>query len=639
MQDSISSPQIEWRDGEPYNQAYGDIYYSRSNGLEESRHVFLHNSKIIERWHDVDHFVIAETGFGTGLNFLVTVQAWLAGREGRGKLTYFSTEKHPMSVDDLRVALAPWTELSALSSELLTAFPASIAGVHRLDLFDGAVSLILGFGDAQAVFEEQRFVADAWYLDGFAPSKNPQMWSPELFSQVARLSKVGTTVATFTVAGIVRRGLAAEGFDISKPKGFGGKRENLLATLNSSKAVVADKPWFSLPQQTQRKDGKVVVIGAGIAGVTTAYQLAQRGHQVTLLEREPVVASKASGNMAGLVLPRIAKQRDAISQFYLQAFLDTVNWLDQLKASDDDLPWHKSGVLMQLDAQGLHGLPAWYEDAALFELVDAQALPSTLRQQGLWAQCNQAGWLRPQGLCEHLLARSPQLELKLDADVVAVEYDGGQWQLSCSNGETHSAEVVVMANAHDAHRLPLTAWLDVAENVGQLAYIDSPIDGLSMPVSGQGYIIPADQIVLGATYSEPHENDLDANRQQLQAHWQQYMSTPLNDGVRWEDRVASRTVSRDRLPMVGPLPDVHTYRQHFAGLAEGKTARYFQRADYLPGFYVNLAHGSRGLVTANYVASGLADLISYGQTFMPAEQTEHLHPGRFCIRDLRKNRS
>ena len=191
------------------SQQYGDVYFSRASGLDETRHVFLEQNHLPQRWRDLqqDSFTIVETGFGTGLNFLCAWQLWLVCAPPAARLHFVRIEKYPLTLDDLTRALSLWPPLAAERAALLAQYGMLAPGWHRLSFAQGRVTLTLIIGDVQTSLPLLRAKADAWFLDGFAPSKNPEMWQPDLYIQMARLSHPSTTFATFTSAGLVKRGL------------------------------------------------------------------------------------------------------------------------------------------------------------------------------------------------------------------------------------------------------------------------------------------------------------------------------------------------------------------------------------------------------------------------------------------------
>ncbi len=233
---------LDWRDGQPYSRIFGDIYFSRSSGIEEARHVFLRNNCLAKRWQALAPkglFTVAETGFGTGLNFLCAWQLWRETAPETARLQFVSTEKYPLSCADLGRALAMWPELSALTRLLLTQYALPSSGMQQLLFNDGRVTLTLLLGDACETLSQLHAEIDAWFLDGFAPAKNPDMWQPELFDTMSRLSAHGATFATYTCAGMVRRGLISAGFEVEKVPGFGTKREMLRGSYVHPTMILA----------------------------------------------------------------------------------------------------------------------------------------------------------------------------------------------------------------------------------------------------------------------------------------------------------------------------------------------------------------------------------------------------------------
>lgn len=232
---------VEWKQGQPYADAFQDVYFSSDNGLLETEYVFLQGNDLPFRWQHLGtkSFTIAETGFGTGLNFLCAVKTWLKIAPKDTVLHFISVEKYPLNLPDITSALRLWPELLELVEPFLTGYESVLIGKKTVMLFDHRVQLTLFIGDASASLRSFNLMhsnppIDAWFLDGFSPAKNPDMWQAALFEQMARLSYQGTTFATFTSAGAVRRGLLATGFQVKKQAGFGKKREMLFGRFAGS---------------------------------------------------------------------------------------------------------------------------------------------------------------------------------------------------------------------------------------------------------------------------------------------------------------------------------------------------------------------------------------------------------------------
>ncbi len=266
------SAALRWTDaGAPISKSFDDVYYSQDNGLEESRHVFLQASDLPQRWRNPSckQFCIGELGFGTGLNFLLTWQAWREMPPPRPDLHFLSIEKYPLTRRDLQRALSAWPTLGALAEQLIVRYPEPLAGQHRLVLEPG-VRLDVWWQDAADALSDlagrgQRLV-DAWYLDGFAPNRNEAMWSPQILNAVADLSRCGASVATFTAAGHVKRNLIDAGFKISKVPGYGRKRECLRGVIGAPGMAQVNtdlSPW-DIPSYTQGRPASILVIGGGL---------------------------------------------------------------------------------------------------------------------------------------------------------------------------------------------------------------------------------------------------------------------------------------------------------------------------------------------------------------------------------------
>jgi len=458
---------IEWQQGQPFSNEFEDIYFSREGGLEETDYVFLQQNHLPDRWlspEPVEQFVIAETGFGTGLNFLTTAQHWLQKTNKKACLHYLSIEKFPLSKTDLEQALACWPELEYVSTQLLENYPPAVKGFHHIPLLDHRVVLTLIFGDAEQVLPQLHARVDAWYLDGFAPDKNPGMWTPVVFNQIARLSKAGTTFSTFTAAGLVRRGLQEAGFDVEKVKGFGKKREMLRGGLTQEVEAKSKTPWFTLPSSRPKAANSkhAVVIGAGVAGIATAWSLAKRGWMVDIIERLDAVAQGGSGNPQGIVMPRISLGGSAEREFYDTAFFKTLRELFRLKEKYPELNWQQGGVLqlassdrIRKQIQKLDSVPDLVQ--ALSAEQASEIAGVEIEAQALYFP--QAGWINPVQLCHLLLKEAGEsISLHTNTDVSSIHYADGAWQLLDENQSIiiHS-DVVSRANAGAACKFSQTA--------------------------------------------------------------------------------------------------------------------------------------------------------------------------------------
>lgn len=298
-------PQLDWsRPGTPAATDFGDIYFSTDGGLKETETVFLKACGLPEGWQNKQRFVIGELGFGSGLNFLATWRLWDAAKPINGRLHFVSIEKFPFDAAQLKQALSAWPELKKYSSQLIAKWPGRVKGFHRLHF--GDVTLTLIHDDISCALDDLDAKIEAWFLDGFSPAKNPDMWSPEIMQKVASLSAPGARLGTFTVAGHVRQGLIDAGFKVEKREGFGRKRHRL-------EAVFPGEPI------AEGRTSTPTIIGAGIAGASLVKAFARRGIIPNVIHDSTHKA--ASHNAAALIKPRLDLQDRPESRFFLSSYL------------------------------------------------------------------------------------------------------------------------------------------------------------------------------------------------------------------------------------------------------------------------------------------------------------------------------
>ncbi|MDC7830609.1 MULTISPECIES: bifunctional tRNA (5-methylaminomethyl-2-thiouridine)(34)-methyltransferase MnmD/FAD-dependent 5-carboxymethylaminomethyl-2-thiouridine(34) oxidoreductase MnmC [Pseudomonas] len=634
--------QLDWdASGQPLSRTYGDVYFSRASGLEETRYVFLQQNRLAERFAALaprEVFTIGETGFGTGLNFLCAWQlfATLAPREAR--LHFVSVERFPLTAADLAQALALWPELASYSAALQRQYLAIHPGFQRLVLEDGRVTLTLLVGDVLERLPELDARCDAWFLDGFAPAKNPEMWTPALFAELARLSHAGTTLATFTCAGFVRRGLNEAGFAMAKVPGFGHKREMLAGALERP-VTSAAVPWYARPPRPQGPR-TALVIGAGLAGCATAASLARRGWQVRVVERHGAPAQEASGNPQGVLYLKLSAHDTPLSRLILDGFGLT---LRELQALPRGAAWSPCGVLQlaltDKDAQRQAQLAAHFP-VDLLQPLDSEATSDTagigLTAGGLFFP--EGGWVHPPALCAHWLTH-PNIELVTHTEVTALQQTEHGWQVS-TRGATLEATVVVVASAAQARTLLPDLPLKAIR--GQLSALpETPVSqALATVVCGEGYLAPArnGQHCLGASFvfdrddTEPSQAEHQSNLQLLAELSPELAADYQAEAL--DGRVAFRCTSPDYLPLVGPVVDQDRFAQHYQALAYDARQVPEQAAPWRTGLYVNLAHGSRGLVTTPLAAELLAAWLEDEPLPVARRVADACHPSRFPLRRL-----
>jgi tRNA 5-methylaminomethyl-2-thiouridine biosynthesis bifunctional protein len=643
----LGPARIDWDETAPRSRDYGDIYFSTAGAIDETHHVFLQGNDLPQRWQACPRFCIGETGFGTGLNFLCTLNEWLQSAPPGARLDYLSVEKHPLTRTDLQRALSAWPTLKALATELLEHYPPLAHGMHQRQLLNGRVTLTLLFGDAAEMLAdiESRQV-DAWYLDGFAPSRNPDMWNHALFAQIARLSRIEATCATFTAAGIVRRGLQQAGFSMEIRPGHGRKRDMLTGRLSEAAPTQSQQPWFQSPN-TELNEKQAVVIGAGLAGCTTAHSLARRGWKITLIERHANIAQEASGNHAGVVMPRLTADMSTAGRFYLSAFLHTTHWLNQLKQRDPALPWFQSGVLQLCDERQQSRMQKLGLPEEVLQICDREIAGHhcgmTTRNGGLFFPGG--GWLEPPTLCRWLLDDQRDNITRLtEYTALSLNHEQGKWQVSGADGTIASAESIIITNGYDAERLLGTDIFKLQKVRGQIAYLAATAETrkLKTPVCYDGYIIPDYKGLhcAGATYDpgndsselkrESEQEILDTLAQELPA----FEACSAQGG-----RVAFRTSTQDHMPIIGPVPDAGFYTTHYGDLHHGRPAHRYPTAEYLSNLFISTGHGSRGLVTCPLAAEMIGDLLDDSINRVESDLSHSCHPARYIIQQLKRRDS
>ena len=641
---------LDWDDqGQPSSRQYGDIYFSRESGLEETRFVFLANNDLQQRFATLqagERLVIGETGFGTGLNFLCAWELFEQQAHADARLHFVSVEKHPLSQADLQRALALWPQLERYSRQVLDAYVGLYPGFQRLVFDGGRVVLTLLIGDARDLLPQLDARIDAWFLDGFAPAKNPDMWTPELFAQMARLSAPGSSVATFTSTGFVRRGLIEVGFDMRRVPGYGRKREMLRGDFQGQPGAPG-KPWFARPAPLAG-ERRALVIGAGLAGCATAASLAKRGWQVHLLERHGEVAAEASGNPQGVLYLKLSAHGTALSRLIVDGFGHTRRLLEQLQRGQD---WDACGVLQlafdEREAQRQGKLAAAFPAALLQQVDRAQAehlAGVALTSGGLFFA--QAGWVHPPALCR-LLIDQPGISLHRHTEAVRLQRCDSQWQAWTEERLIASAPLVVLAGAAEVPGFEQSASLPLKRIRGQITRLDATASSarLRTVVCAEGYVAPARQgeHTLGASFNfdsddlQPsaaeHASNL-ALLQEISSDLAQGFEPDQLNPERLQGRAAFRCTSPDYLPIVGPLADPQAFAETYAVLARDARQVPDQPCPWQEGLYVNSGHGSRGLITAPLSGELLAAWLDGEPLPVPLDVAEACHPNRFMLRQL-----
>ncbi|MDR2926212.1 MAG: bifunctional tRNA (5-methylaminomethyl-2-thiouridine)(34)-methyltransferase MnmD/FAD-dependent 5-carboxymethylaminomethyl-2-thiouridine(34) oxidoreductase MnmC [Azoarcus sp.] len=611
-------------DGTPRSERFDDVYHSADGGLGQARHVFLGGNHLPERWRGRDRFVIVETGFGLGLNFLATWAAWREDANRPRMLHFISCELHPFKLADLARLHARWPELAPLAAELRAQWPVLASGMHRLHLAGGQVCLTLYFGDVREGLAQIDARADAFFLDGFSPAKNPVMWSARVFHLLSRLAAPEATLSTWSVAGEVREGLRRARFAVEKAPGFGGKREMLRGALHPEARV---RPLPAPPALR-----RAVIIGAGAAGTAICERLCARGWEVEIIDSADAPGRGASGNHAGVLRPQPSFDDNRMSRITRAGAL--YGWQRIREA------W-ACGLKLRAAACGVFHLARDAEhEAKMRAVVERLALPEELLRQADAGEVSKiigwrvpyggwhfpgGGWVQPPSLCAANLAAFPnRVRAHWSCLVAAIERRGECWHALGTDGRAiANAPVMILAAGVGLVSFSQAANVPVFSARGQVSVLPATAGSAPRAVVCQGgYVTPeVDGLrCAGASFDvgdpdfSPRLVDQQANLAKLDSILPGYAAGL--DASAIGARVGFRPVSPDRLPLVGTLP------------ADSQSD--------LPGLYVLSGFGARGLAWASLTGELLASLIEGEPLPLERELADAMNPNRFFTRRTQK---
>ena len=648
----MPDPGLVWEPGRtPAAARFGDVYFNRDGGLAEARHVFLDGCGLPQAWREADAFTLGELGFGTGRNFLATWELWRRTRRTGARLHYIAVEGYPLTRAEIAECLGQWPELSELARGLLRAYPEPQPGFHRIFPSDD-ITLTLLYGEAANVLSQLEAEVDAWFLDGFAPEKNPAMWSAAIFAEMARLSHAKTRLATYSVAGEVRRNLDDAGFEVAKTSGFAAKREMLCGQFRGGPTKSALQPWFAKPPRSPVQRGHAVIIGGGIAGTSTAHALIRRGWHTTIIDRRGALADEASGNPAGVLMPRLTAAPNLDGRFYAAAWRFALQTLDEL--GEQPIYRDRCGLLHLAtdEAEAARQLAIAADGPlpeSLLSRISAEEASDiagcTLPYSALYFP--QGGWLRPRDFCAGLAVGAHRM---LNIDVGALSHDSGMWHVRDTAGHVCAeGDVVILANALGAASLPASAWLPLKARRGQITLAPpTPLSAhLRTVLAYGGYMTPAHAGAhcIGATFDWVDTEAFDADPVVAEADHVRNLADLArvlpemmagSDASSFTGRAALRCTTLDHLPVVGPMPEQSAYLHDFAELRHGHPWARYPEAAYQPGLYALTGLGARGLVAAPLAAEILAATIACEPWPIERDLVTALHPGRFLVRDLKR---
>jgi len=626
MVNMLKSNDLEWRGGVPFAPSFGDFYYASRNSLAETEYVFLDGIAAPDIWLGRDHFIIGETGFGTGLNFLCTYKKWLESG-AKGRLTFISAEKYPLSETALAKAHTLFPELKPFAQLLQAAWPPPSSGFHPRYFENGKIQLLLLFGDAATVFAELDAQVDAWFLDGFSPAKNQELWSDQLFGQIARLSKPRAKFATFTAAGFVRRRLEARGFKVQKTAGFGRKRERLIGQMADAHRPTQHHTvpeWSALDVS---KGGPTTIIGAGIAGRSLAGALKRRGVSATVFGSRQLPT--ASHVPAAILAPAFQAGPQPTTDFVTSSFAHAC-WLPAYGAA-----WANQG--------GTETFAVTTEEKTRFKRIH-----EALGWGSDWVDFTKKGLYFPRS---GSLDTATALSEAFDTDTIEyasirkIEKTSAGWLLSGDEFKHETARLVLATGAGTSGLLTGAGNIGFTARAGQIETMPTSSGLPQHSVASSGYITApiSGMHTLGSTFTE-YSGDARQNPAATAAATAEIIDKlksefdmDISSQALHEPWTGIRAATVDYMPVIGPVPEWDLAAKTFAPLSKNRKLTGLGSMEYQDGLFVFAGFGSKGFQQAPYAAEYLAAHLCGHPLPMARSVAAYLHPARNFIRRLIKS--
>ena len=576
-----------------FSEEFDDLYSSAKGAVAECNHVFIKGNNLNERFEnlrDNSKFYIGEIGFGIGINFLTTCKSWLNNTKQNQVLEFYSFDKYLFRLSDFKKLNISCPDLKEYISELERNYPRNIQGAQKISLFGGRIILNLIIGEIDNTQEYIKLMdkVDAWYFDGFSPSKNPDLWSIKLFKCIHKSCHENTTFSTYTSSGLVKNNLTESGFNHSRAMGFSDKRHMLKGTVDTQ-----------LKKNTSNT--KVAVIGSGIAGCVLSYTLAKKGIEVDLYEKSDSICSGASSHELLVTYPRLSAHDTAFGSFTLHSYIFATNFYKQLKTDT----WKKTGVIiLNHDAATEKRQSSLLEkraDGEIYRYIDPDEASEIsgidIKLNGLIYE--DAGYILPEEMCKFLI-ESPKINIFTSSHIKSIKKNREVFNLNIGKKKFEYQNVCVCAGSETANIVDIDG---ISIKRGQVTHIESldNVSRIKLPICAKGYISPRVNNIhlVGSSYSDSEDTDLSEeehlyNLNNLKLVIDEEMNVITG-------QTGHRAVSKDHMPVVG---------------MKG-------------GIYINTCHGSRASVTAPISAEIIASMIVEEAPPLMGRELESLSPERF----------
>lgn len=609
----MKKARLTFKNNTPFSLDFDDFYFNSDDGINESKYVYTEAFE----WNEDDEFIIAELGFGIGLNFFLTLQRFLKAKKAPKRLFYLSIEGFYIEKEELRQCykkLEIYEEFKEYLEEFLAFYPKCKEGYYRFYFKNCFLDLV--FGDV-SVLKKLEFRADVWYLDGFTPSKNRAMFEETLMPHLIRLSKENARLLTFSASSSLQKNLKNHGFIVEKVQGF-KKREMIRAKVQKNREILGREAYFSrVVKATSNR--KIAIIGAGICAATLAYELSLRGFEISVFEKNSTLNEGASGNESGILSSLILKPEVALGEFSQNALIEASRFYKKVLNLD------LNGVFEFAHTPAMEQRFLTQSENVLFKINQNQAF------------LEDGGVIFPKKIVEKLFELSG-VKLYFNHEFVHFTYEDEKFVLNFKNGlKNGDFAILIYAMGADTRDFINYEAMNLSKVRGQVTHL-KPFLNTKFALSSKAYICPANNglQVIGASYDRlnfnplPQRHDDDENLKNIKEFLKGDEKLEIKGS-----KVGFRSYSSDRFAIVGAAYDENFYRQNYKALLWTKNKNQV-RAQNIPHLYLNFAHGSRafstGILAARYLCALIRDEpLGIFKDFVPC-----IHPARFLIRKLKK---
>ncbi|EOU3640394.1 bifunctional tRNA (5-methylaminomethyl-2-thiouridine)(34)-methyltransferase MnmD/FAD-dependent 5-carboxymethylaminomethyl-2-thiouridine(34) oxidoreductase MnmC [Campylobacter upsaliensis] len=609
----MKKARVIFKDNTPYSLDFEDFYFNSQEGVEESRFVYTEAFE----WEECESFIIAETGFGIGLNFFLTLQNFLKTKKRPKRLFYVSVEGFYLEPSFLREAykrLGIYEEIKELLEQFLLFYPKCAKGIYRFYFKDCFLDLVF---DDISVLKRLEFEANIWYLDGFSPSKNSLMFDENTLFEIARLSKLNATILSFSSSSFLQKNLKHCGFDVAKVKGF-RKREMVRAFLKHKKQMTNKEAYFQ-KVSVKFENKKVAIIGAGISGALLAYELSLRGFEVEIFEKNVTLYEGASSNESGILSSLILNPQSALGNFSLNAFVEASRFYRQI------LDLKLKGVYEFAYTLQMQQRFLTQKDNAYFQITQNKAF------------LDYGGHIYPKEILSSLFEKAG-VKIYFNHHFSHYERENETFNLIFKNASKRCKfGILIYTLGADAKDFLHYEAMLLSRVRGQLTHL-KPFFKTEFPLSSKAYICPpkSNLQVIGATYDRLNTNPKGQRKDDKEN------LEKIKEFLKGDEeieilgsRVGFRSYSSDRFCIAGAAYDEEFYKQNYKALLWHKNKPQISPQN-IPNLYLSLAQGSRAFSSSVLCARYLCALINDEPLGFYADFIPHIHPARFLIRKLKK---